>query len=246
MSQPNDILEPAAGTGDTSLTPAGQQQQPPADAGDGDHGQPKPPAGGDILDATPQDVAKDPTAGDVLAGADDTKQEGVPDSYAFEPPKEMPEGVTLDEVKLEGFKQTAKEVGLTQAQFQQLVEWDLQRAQADQQAAVDAWMQRVDDWRQAAKVDKEFGGTNYEANVKIAMAAIDKFGDAELKAALRTPTTDNPEGLAIGNHPAFLRFFHRIGKALGDPQLLTGDAARPTSDEARLSRMYPSMFKDSA
>tara|TARA_R110000851_G_scaffold174949_2_gene321163 strand:+ start:2573 stop:3118 length:546 start_codon:yes stop_codon:yes gene_type:complete len=180
----------------------------------------------------------------VLADADKPADEGVPDSYTFE----LPDGLELgaDEVaKLDGFKEKAKEYGLTQAQFQNLLTYDIERTQAAVDDATNSWTQRVDGWKQSAKTDTEFGGQNYAANVKTAQAAITQFGDAEFSALLKSPSEDNPEGLAVGNHPAVLRFLNRIGKAIGDPSLIIGDGAmKDSSDAAKLKRMYPTMFTE--
>ena len=99
-------------------------------------------------------------------------------------------------------------------------------------------------WRDSARADKEIGGERLSEAVKVAESAIKQFGDAELQSLLRSPTPDNPNGMAIGNHPAVLRFLNRVGKAIADPTLLQGDAAPQT--EGTLRRMYPSMFNQSA
>lgn len=201
-----------------------------------------PPA--DVLDSTDTNEAQSDAGGDVLSDDDATGDEGVPDQYTFD----APEGVELDEARLEAFKEKAREMGFSQKQFQQILEYDLERSQAAQQDAVDAWNNRVNGWREAAQADKEFGGEAYADNVKIAKSAIDKFADAELKALLKSPSEDNPEGLAIGNHPAMLRFLHRVGKMLADPDLILGDDVQKGDEtEAKLRRLYPSMYKkDSA
>lgn len=200
----------------------------------------------DVLDSAGEATPQDKAAGDVLSGDDDAAQEGVPDTYTFDPP----EGVDtsfIDEGKLEEFKAKAKELKLSQSQFQNVLSYYFERQQAANQEAVESWQSRVEGWRKAAKTDKEFGGENYGANVTTALKAVEKFGDAEFKALLKSPSSDNPEGLAIGNHPAVLRFLNRIGKVLGEPGLVQGDASqRATTDEAKLRRMYPTMFKEGA
>jgi hypothetical protein len=182
-------------------------------------------------------------AADLLSDDESGGSEGVPEKYTFEPP----EGVELDADitgKIEAFAEQAKEMGLTQKQYQSLIEYDLNRAQQLNEAAVDSWNQRVDGWKQGAKTDKEIGGERLPETLKVAQNAIKQFGDPELQALLKSPSTDNPNGLAIGNHPAVLRFLNRVGKAIADPTLLQGDAAPQT--EGTLKRMYPSMFDKSA
>lgn len=220
--------------------PAGDQKPPAADA--------TPPspeaAGGDVLDNHTGDKAKEQPAGDVLSDDGVAKQEGVPDQYTFE----APEGHEIDQAALDAAMAAAKDAGLTQKQFDAMAKFDVERTQAANEQAVDAWNERVKGWREAARTDKEFGGPDYDANVTTAMSAVEKFGDADLKALLKSPSEQNPEGLAIGNHPAVLRFLNRIGKAMGDPSFVQGSEAAAAADgnEARLRRLYPSMFKEGA
>jgi hypothetical protein len=182
-------------------------------------------------------------AADLLSDDESGGSEGVPETYAFEPP----EGVTIDDDtkgKIEAFAEQAKEMGLTQKQYQSLIEYDLNRAQQLNDTAVESWNGRVEDWRKSAKTDKEIGGEKFAENLKVADNAVKQFGDPDLRALLKSPSADNPNGLAIGNHPAVLRFLNRVGKAIADPNLLQGDAAPQT--EGTLKRMYPSMFDKSA
>ena len=182
-------------------------------------------------------------AADLLSDDESGGSEGVPDEYTFEPP----EGLELDEDtkgRIDAFAETAREMGLTQQQYQSLIEYDINRAQQLNDVAVESWDRQVDGWRQSAKTDKEIGGEKFAENLKVAESAIEQFGDPDLRALLKSPSPENPNGLAIGNHPAVLRFLNRVGKAIADPKLLQGDAAPQT--EGTLKRMYPSMFDKSA
>jgi hypothetical protein len=201
------------------------------------------PAAGNPAAGDPPADAGSTDAADLLSGDESGGSEGVPETYTFEPP----EGLELDaetKGKIESFSETAREMGLSQAQYQALIEYDINRAQQLNEAAVDSWNQRVDGWKQGAKTDKEIGGERLPETLKVAQSAIKQFGDPELQALLKSPSTDNPNGLAIGNHPAVLRFLNRVGRAIADPTLLQGDAAPQT--EGTLKRMYPSMFDKSA
>lgn len=167
----------------------------------------------------------------------------MPETYTFEPP----DGLDLDDAtkgRIDAFADTAREMGLSQKQYQSLIEYDINRAQQLNDVAVESWNGRVEDWRKSAKADKEIGGEKLAENLKVAENAIKQFGDPDLRALLKSPSPENPNGLAIGNHPAVLRFLNRVGKAIADPKLLQGDAAPQT--EGTLKRMYPSMFDKSA
>lgn len=187
--------------------------------------------------------AGDKNAADLLSDDESGGSEGVPEKYAFEPP----EGLDLDDEtkgRIEAFADTAREMGLTQKQYQSLIEYDLNRAQQLNDVAVESWDRQVEGWRKSAKADKEIGGEKFAENLKVAESAIKQFGDPDLRALLKSPSPENPNGLAIGNHPAVLRFLNRVGKAIADPKLLQGDAVPQT--EGTLKRMYPSMFDKSA
>jgi hypothetical protein len=238
----NQTPDPNTATPPADPAAQGASPQEPAGAGD----PPSPAPAGDVLDTATKDGAEPSAAGDVLSGDDAAQREGVPDQYTFDPPEGFPKE-EIDEERLSAFMDKAREVGLSQDQFQGIMSYYAERTQASMEEAVEAWNGRVQGWRDAARADKDFGGANYDANVATALKAVEKFGDADFKALLKSPSDDNPEGLAIGNHPAVLRFLNRIGKVLGDPTLVQGDATQQDrTDEARLKRMYPSMFKDSA
>ena len=194
-------------------------------------------------DASALADAGDKDAADLLSDDESGGSEGVPETYTFEPP----EGLDLDDEtkgRIDAFADTAREMGLSQKQYQSLIEYDINRAQQLNDVAVESWNGRVEDWRKSAKADKEIGGEKFAENLKVAENAIKQFGDPDLRALLKSPSPENPNGLAIGNHPAVLRFLNRVGKALADPTLLQGDAAPQT--EGTLKRMYPSMFDKSA
>lgn len=219
-----DLITGTDETTDTSTTDTtGAEDQTLADADTGDAG--------------------DKGAADLLSDDESGGSEGVPEKYAFEPP----EGLDLDDEtkgRIDAFADTAREMGLRQDQYQSLIEYDINRAQQLNDVAVESWDQQVDGWRQSAKTDKEIGGEKFAENLKVAEGAIKQFGDADMRALLKSPSPENPNGLAIGNHPAMLRFLNRVGKAIADPTLLQGDAAPQT--EGTLKRMYPSMFDKSA
>lgn len=255
QNDPTQAATPAAATPDTAATPAAAPADPGVPPSPSDQASSAPaegsvpatdpkPGAGDVLDTDAADDAQGSTDGDVLADADSPDDEGVPDSYTFDLSDAMSEaGVTIDEEKLEPFKALAKDLGLTQKQFQGAVEYDLQRTQE----AVTFWSDKVNGWREGARTDTEFGGESYKSNVKAVLGVVEQFGDAEFKAMIKSPSPENPDGLAIGNHPAFLRTMNRIAKKLGDPSLILGDDVQKSdANEAKLKRLYPSMFKESA
>ena len=122
----------------------------------------------------------------------------------------LPEGFHAEEGLMGEFKEVAKELNLSQENAQKLV--DLQTKFTLAQA--ENWETVKSDWVKAAKTDKEVGGVKWDENVATARQALDQFGTDELKAAL--------DSTGVGNHPEFIRFAYRIGKALKEDGVLSG------------------------
>lgn len=161
---------------------------------------------------------------------------GVPEKYEFKPP----EGVEIDAAVLEGFGDTAKELGLSQGQFQKLVEYDIERSAAAVQDLSSQFQERISSWADDAKADKELGGEDLDKNLALAKQAVDTFGSPQLAKLIDAPSFDNPDGLGLGNHPEVIRLFYRVGRAISESDLVTGDNKIEGRDS--LEKMYPSMF----
>lgn len=193
----------------------------------------------EAVDKTAESVDTAEPTGDLLSG-DGGSSEGVPDEYTFE----TPDGVTVNQDQLSQFNEAAKAAGITQAQYTNLVEFELQRTEAANTAAVEAWQGQVKGWQEEARADKTFGGEAFADTMQNARSALKQFGDDGLRSLLADPTPENPQGLGLRHHPAILRALSRIGKSLSDPSLIEGDAA--PQDAGALKRLYPSMFKETA
>jgi len=117
---------------------------------------------------------------------------------------EVPEGFELaGDVKTE-FDEVSRELNLSDAGRKKLVEMQAKLYNKQAEAHAD----RVAEWGESAKSDKIVGGAEFDANVGVARANIKQCGDAELKELLETT--------GIGNHPAFIRYAYRNGKATGE------------------------------
>ena len=174
-----------------------------------------------------------------LLSGDEGEGEGdnvVPEKYEFEPP----EGVEVDPSKIEVFGETAKELGLNQKQFQQLVEYDIQRSAAALEEMSTQFSERIKHWAEDTKADKELGGESLDENLGLAKRAIDTFGSPQLAKLIDPPSADNPDGLGLGNHPEVIRLFYRVGCAISESDLVTGDTKVEGRDS--LEKMYPTMF----
>lgn len=220
---------------DGGAPPADGQQSPPADGAQAHDDKP--------LDKDGDNNAQGDQSGDLLSDDGVADDEGVPDQYTFDAPEELKD-IQVSTERLDAFKDVAKDLGMSQKQFQKLVEYDLGRGRAASEAAVNEWNTQVQSWRESARTDKEIGGEAFKESQRLAQAAVNQFGDKDLKNLLKSPSPENPDGLAIGNHPAVLRMLRRIGERLSDPSFIEGDASQ--KDDGALQRMYPSMYKDRA
>lgn len=170
--------------------------------------------------------------------AEEKKAAVPPEEYAD---FEVPEGMVIDKEVLTSFKSIAKDLGLTQEAAQKLVTFRAENEIKQLGKMADAYKERVNSWADATKNDKELGGEKMPENLAVAKKAMTAFASDGLKELMDNPGPKNPNGLGLGNHPEVIRLFHRIGKAISDDKMLTGNPAR-TKSTAEL--LYPTMSKE--
>ena len=190
-----------------------------------------------LVEAATEAAAGEEAPDTLLSGDEGEEKDGVPDEYKFE----APEGMEVNEEALTQFAETAKELQLSQAQYQSLIEYDLQRQADAAKAMSDQYNNRVAEWATEAKADKTIGGEALDENLGLAKRAIETFGDDDLAQIMAAPSVENPDGLGLGNHPAMIRLFYRVGKSISESSLVTGDSK--VEGPSALERMYPSMFQ---
>ena len=95
--------------------------------------------------------------------------------------------------------------------------------------AVSDFNAQVETWATEAQADPEIGGDGFKENLTVAKRAIDAFGDDTLKAAL------NASGM--GNHPAVIRMFMKVGKTIKDADVV-GNSVPGSDPQASLKARY--------
>ena len=170
--------------------------------------------------------ASEPTEGEP---AKPTEVKGAPTEYTFTPP----EGQTLDESVMDAFKATAKDLNLTNDGAQSILDSVLPKMAEVAKEKLDAIRT---EWRELAKKDEEIGGSAFETNLKTANQALDRFGNEEQRQLLKET--------GLGDHPAFIRPWFKVGKAISEDTFLSGGtpgrAEEDLSDpEVQARRMYP-------
>lgn len=145
--------------------------------------------------------------------AAEAKANEVPDTYEA---YKLPEGVQVDEALLGEFNTVAKELGLTQAQAQKLVDLQAKTAAAGEAGRAEFLEQALkaqsDKWVNEIKSDPELGGAKFDATVSTAVKAISTFFGDDFRQLL------NDSG--IGNNPALIRGMHKIGLAISEDKLV--------------------------
>jgi len=155
----------------------------------------------------------DTDAEDHDSDTEKSDEDGAPEMYED---FVVPDGIEVDKEMLEKFTPVAKELGLTQVQAQRLVDLQSERVTEALQSQADAWQQTMDDMQSATAEDNEIGGEHYEENIALARNAVKVLGTPELASRL--------DATGTGNDPEFIRFFMRVGKAIGEDRLNFGNA----------------------
>lgn len=191
-------------------------------------------AGETILGAAGADDA-DGSDADADAGEDAKNGDGSDDDADAAPAElslEVPEGFEQFSDDFAAFSTAATdwmkenpEATVSDA-FKWAAERQAELVQGQTQELTESFTAQVDGWDREAKADKDLGGDNFDANVAVAMTAIDTFGGPGLKAIL------NESGL--GSHPEMIRFAVNAGKVLADSPVhkTSGGAAKKSLADA--------------
>lgn len=149
----------------------------------------------------------------------DEKPAAAPEKYEFKHPQE---GQQYDAKVTEAFSAVAKELNLSQEAAQSVMDKMSPVIAARQQEALTAARQ---EWREASKADKEFGGEKLAENLGLAKKAIDAYATPELKSLL--------EESGLGNNPEVVRLFYRVGKSMSEDGFVVGRGTATQPKDAR-------------
>lgn len=209
---PSEPSAPAADAPAPAADPAKPEGDKPQPGAEGDKPQDDKPADGDKPAHKPDDKEQ--------------KQEGAPEKYEFKPA----EGQELDTAALEQFEPIARELNLTNEQAQKMVDlYGTKIMPMVQKQQAESWQKTTEQWAADVKADKEIGGDKLTANLSAAQRALEQFGDPELKEYL--------DSTGLGNHPALVKAFIKVGKAMSEDKVVTGGHESGGSD--LISAFYP-------
>lgn len=162
------------------------------------------------------------------AKPDGDKAQGAPEAYEFK----MPEGYELNADLAGEFGNWAKELGLPQDKAQAAADLGVKLVEQALVKQQEAHTAQVAEWRKATETDKEIGGPALAENLSFAARAIDTFAP-ELREVF--------DQTGMGNHPALVKAFIRIGKAISEDQLVGGARQSAAAETDPAKRLFPNM-----
>ena len=101
---------------------------------------------------------------------------------------------------------------MTQEEAQELIDLQSKRSQDGETEKQASFKGLVGGWHKELKADEEFGGANYDRTVKLADAAMTKYGSPELRNIM------NETGL--GNNVHVVKAFAKMGKTISEDDIL--------------------------
>ena len=169
---------------------------------------------------------------------------GAPEAYtAFT----VPEGYTLDEAANTGAQTLFKELGLSQSQAQQLVNFYSEHAIKSNEGLMESVRQQNENWQNEAKEHPDLKGKLEQGGPVLTTIsrALDMLGDGQLKADFQ----EAMDYTGAGNHPAFIRTFYKLAAKLveGKPVAASGVSPHGTAQPGRqqmptaAQAMYPNL-----
>lgn len=211
---------------------------------------------GEILDARPPEPPKPPSpTGDGTSST--TPSEKTPPDGTTKPPTEpskapetyadftVPEGFKIDADLLAKATPIFKELGLTQAQAQQLISLQADREVALGKAPADAYATLRKDWVAATTADKDMaahtvdGKTGLDA-VKIDIGrALSALGDTKLTDEFRAAM----DLTGAGDHPAFVKALWKLSQLVGEGSHVPGGKPSPEGQVDPTKSAKPSAAK---
>ena len=168
----------------------------------------------------------------LLNAKDEPKAEPVPEKYE---PWTVPEGYTLDTAVVEEAAPLFKELGLSQAASQKLVDFYSKHALATYQQAVDSVTETNKAW--AAETKAAFGNKLDEARSTVSKAL------GLLEPGLEEKFRSAMDETGMGNHPAFAQALHMLASKLVEGKHVAGSppGAQTTKPRSAAAALYPNL-----
>lgn len=164
----------------------------------------------------------------------------APDKYTFTKPADLPADVPYDPAVETAFKSLAHQQGLTDKQAGELHGWYYNLVKSGQEMQQKAEKEATE--KAVNTLKDEWKGDAFKENTQLAVRAFQKFGGDEAKSFIENTKIN---GLALGDHPTFLKIFANIGKAISDDSVHSGrdGGQQEMSDEDKAKARFPATYK---
>ena len=161
------------------------------------------------------------------------------DKYTITKPADLPEGVPYNPEIEKSFRDFAHAQNLTDKQASQLYGWYYGLVRSGYEAQAKTEKEATEKAVNALK--DEWKGDQYQANLTLAQRVFKTFGGdtPEIKEFIENTKVN---GLALGDHPLFLRIFAGIGKVISEDSLSQGGrggTGGELSDEDKAKARFP-------
>lgn len=162
----------------------------------------------------------------------DAVKDGAPETYED---FNVPEGFEVNPEALTEFTGMLKEANVSQENAQKFVDLQVKVLKENTEAQAKAWADTKSKWKDEAANDEEYGKGKYDESMLAARKAVREIGGTELSKAL--------DETGMGSHPEFIRFFVRVGKAIGEDSLTFGKLADGNVPKTHAERLFPHQGK---
>ena len=165
----------------------------------------------------------------------------------------IPEGFAMNDEQVSDFTVFAKDLGLDQGGAQKAVDKHIEMMGKARDRGIQAQEAMHSEWATETRNDKEFGGANLPENIAGARKAMNSFSqpamndgkpvlhqEGPMKGQQMTEVEVLMNESGWGNHPAVIRVFHRISKAMSEDSFVAGSLAPPETKKSQAEVMYPS------
>lgn len=167
------------------------------------------------------------------ATIDDAKNHA--DSFIGAPEKygdfNVPDGVVVRPDMLEKTETIARELNLSQAGAQKLIDLAPELSQAMADAQQEHWDTVVSNWESSIKEDPNFGGPKFDETMERAKRVLNEHGNDALKTFL--------EETRFGSNPDLIKLLAKIDQKMGEDKLVDGKPSG-VQEKSAAEILYPS------
>jgi hypothetical protein len=167
----------------------------------------------------------------------------TPDKYDFAKPDDFPDAILYSKDSETAFKAIAHEVGMTKKQAKKTYDWYCGLAKMGWEKTQQEQAQATE--KAIAKLKDELPGDAFEQTKTAAVKGFKMFAK-DVPDMYQLIESVKAEGVALGDHPAFIKFFAKISDAISDDSLSaggrSGGRSGEMSDEDRARSRFPNTY----